>query len=90
MAGVVLPDQRLAVHARGTSDGADVPARIEVAAAAGELVSLDRGDQRRTHPGGLTDIGDRQAARLAGSNERVADHQGTSQWGKQEPSLRGG
>jgi len=41
VAGVVLPDQRLAVHARGTSDGADVPARIEVAAASGEVVLLD-------------------------------------------------
>jgi hypothetical protein len=41
VAGVVLPDQRLAVHARGTSDGADVPARIEVAAASGEVVLFD-------------------------------------------------
>ena len=41
MAGVVLPDQRLAVHARGTSDGADVPARIEAAAASGEVVLFD-------------------------------------------------
>ena len=29
------------VHARGTSDGADVPARKEVAAASGEVVLLD-------------------------------------------------
>lgn len=41
MAGVVLPDQGLAVHARGTSDGADVPARKEVAAASGEVVLFD-------------------------------------------------
>jgi hypothetical protein len=41
VAGVVLPDQRLAVHARGTSDGADVPARIEAAAASGEVVLFD-------------------------------------------------
>ena len=46
MAGVVLPDQRLAVHARGTSDGADVPARKEVAAASGEVVLFDPPDGR--------------------------------------------
>ena len=46
MAGVVLPDQRLAVHARGTSDGADVPARKEVAAASGEVVLFDPPDDR--------------------------------------------
>jgi hypothetical protein len=46
VAGVVLPDQRLAVHARGTSDGADVPARKEVAAASGEVVLFDPPDGR--------------------------------------------
>ena len=55
MAGVVLPDQRLAVHARGTSDGADVPARIEVAAASGEVVLFDPPDDRLPDAGPLAD-----------------------------------
>jgi hypothetical protein len=50
VAGVVLPDQLLAVHARGTSDGADVPARKEVAAASGEVVLFDPPDDRLPNP----------------------------------------
>src|SRR5438552_2351324 len=41
VAGVVLLDQRLRVCASGPGDGADVPARIEVSAAGGEVVPFD-------------------------------------------------
>lgn len=40
VAGVVLADQRLGVRTRGTGDGADVPACIEVCAAGGEVVAI--------------------------------------------------
>ena len=56
MAGVVLPDQRLAVHARGTSDGADVPARKEAAAASGEVVLFDPPDDRLPDASPLADL----------------------------------
>src|SRR5712691_1744701 len=56
VAGVVLRDQRLAVRANGTSDGADVPARIEVCAAGGEVVPFDPPDDRLPDPGSLADL----------------------------------
>src|ERR1700733_5180961 len=58
LAGVVLPDQRLQVHARGAGDGADVPARIEVSAAGGEIVPFDPSDDRLPDPGPLADLRD--------------------------------
>jgi ribosomal protein S5 len=39
--GVVLADQRGRVGAHGPGDAADVPARVEVAAACGEVTLLD-------------------------------------------------
>jgi hypothetical protein len=62
VAGVVLPDQRLAVHARGTSDGADVPARIEVAAASGEVVLFDPPDDRLPDSSPLADLRNSQTS----------------------------
>jgi hypothetical protein len=58
VAGVVLPDQRLRVCASGPGDGADVPARIEVSAAGGEVVPFDPPDDRLPDPGPLADLCD--------------------------------
>jgi hypothetical protein len=62
VAGVVLADQRLAVRAHGTSDGADVPARVEVAAAGGEVVLFDPPDDRLPDASPLADLRNGQAS----------------------------
>jgi hypothetical protein len=57
VAGVVLADQRLGVCAHAVGDGANVPARVEVCAAGGEVVRFDPPDNCLPDPGLLADLG---------------------------------
>jgi hypothetical protein len=54
---VVLLDQRLGVGAYHLGDGADVPPRVEVAAALGVVVFLDLPDDRFPDAGLQADLG---------------------------------
>lgn len=60
MFGVELLDQRIGVEPDGTGEHADVAACVDVAAAAGEVVLLDRVHDGDAHPGGAADFFDRQ------------------------------
>ena len=53
---VVLADQRDRVGTDGPGDAADVPARVEVAAAGSEVALLDVPDDRLPDPGLLADL----------------------------------
>jgi hypothetical protein len=62
---VVLLDQRPRVGPDGLGDAADVPPRVEVAAAPGVVVALDPPDDRFPDPGPLTDLGNGETGSLA-------------------------
>ena len=63
--GVVLADQRDRVGADGRGDAADVPARVEVAAAGIEVALLDVPDERLPDPGLLADLADGKTSAMA-------------------------
>jgi hypothetical protein len=71
--GVVLPDQRLRGQADGGGDAADMAARVEVAAAAGEVIGLDAPDDRFPDPGLLADLGDSETGLTPSFRQRVSD-----------------
>ncbi len=60
MLGVVLRNQRFRIGAYGTCECADMAAGVHVAAAAGEVVLLDRVHDGDAHPGGRADLFDRE------------------------------
>ena len=62
VAGVVLADQRLGVGAHAGGDGTDVPARIEVSAAGGEVIRFDSADDPLPDAGLLADLGGGEAS----------------------------
>ncbi len=62
---VVLLDQRPGVGPDGLGDAADVPPRVEIAAAPGVVVALDPPDDRFPDPGPLTDLGNGKTGSLA-------------------------
>ena len=62
---VVLLDQRRWVGPHGLGDAADVPPRVEVAAAPGVVVAFDPPDDRFPDPGLLTDLGNGETGSLA-------------------------
>ncbi|GAA3042162.1 hypothetical protein GCM10020000_21370 [Streptomyces olivoverticillatus] len=61
MRGVVLGDERYGVDADGARQGADMPAGIDAAATAGEVVLFDRMHDRNADAGGRTDLIDGQS-----------------------------
>ena len=70
---VVLLDQRPGVGPDGLSDAADVPPRVEVAAAPGVVVALDPPDNRFPDPGPLTDLSNAETGSLAGFRQSCTD-----------------
>src|SRR5208283_5513837 len=71
--GVVLADQRDRVGADDGRDAADVPARVEVAAARGEVVLLDVPDDRFPDPGFPAHLGDGETGLTARVRQGFAD-----------------
>lgn len=70
---VVLRDERIGIEPDGTRDRADMTARVNVAAAAGEVVLFDRVHDRDAHPGGGADLVNGQTCGGAGFLERTSD-----------------
>ena len=70
---VVLLDQRPGVGPDGLGDAADVPPRVEVAAAPGVVVALNPPDDRFPDPGPLTDLGNGETSSLARFRQSCTD-----------------
>ena len=71
---VVGRQQRRHVDAEHPGQGAQVAARVEVAAARREVVDLDRLDDVRADPGPVGELVDREPQPLAGGRQLGADH----------------
>src|SRR5262245_15419053 len=70
---VIFVNQRLGVYPHGARDAADMPASVEVATTAGEVVAFNSADDGFPDAGALTDLRNRQACLAASLCQCVTD-----------------